>query len=445
GSRMSKSRGTAVDPWAVFRSYGADATRWYLYSVVTPGENIRFSEEAVEDVYKGFLNTLWNVYSFYVTYALIDEYNPEEEKLPVEERPVLDKWMVSRLHSLVQKVVSHMDLYEVHLATRAVEDFVTNEVSNWYVRRSRRRFWKLEKDADKKAAYDTLTEVMDVISRLVAPFMPYISEEIYRNVLGEESVHFNDYPVADTAKIDTELEVLMEKAVAASEAGRAARAEAGIKLRQPIAKAVVISDEPLGRVAPLIKEELNVKALEVKPSSSELMNFSVKLNYKNAGPKYKQKIGAVEKALAGLDPRKVKEDLVKKGNVSVTVDSELLELADEDVVVKSAVTEGYTAGESQGMTVFVETGLTEELKQEGLARDIVRRIQEMRKEMKLDYKDTIQVYYTGNETAERAVQEFEDYIKQETLATSLEQGKKSGYAKPWTIEGETIELSIATP
>jgi isoleucyl-tRNA synthetase len=445
GSRMSKSRGTAVDPWAVFQNCGADATRWYMYSVVAPGENIRFFEEAIEDVYKGFLNTLWNVYSFYVTYALIDEYSPEEEKLPVEERPVLDKWMVSRLHSLTQKVVSHMDLYEVHLATRAIEDFVTNEVSNWYVRRSRRRFWKLEKDADKKAAYDTLTEVMDVISRLAAPFMPYVSEEIYRNVLGEESVHFSDYPVADTTTIDTELEVLMEKAVAASEAGRAARAEAGIKLRQPIAKAVVISDEPLGRVAPLIKEELNVKALEVKPSSSELMNFSVKLNYKNAGPKYKQKIGAVEKALAELNPRKVKEDLAKKGNVSVTVDSELLELTDQDVVVKSAVTEGYTAGESQGMTVFVETGLTEELKQEGLARDIVRRIQEMRKEMKLDYKDTIQVYYAGNETAERAVQEFKDYIKQETLATNMEQGKNSGYRKSWTIEGETIELSIANP
>jgi isoleucyl-tRNA synthetase len=444
GSRMSKSRGTAVDPWAVFQSYGADATRWYLYSVVTPGENIRFSEEAVEDVYKGFLNTLWNVYSFYVTYALIDEYNPEEERLPVEERPVLDTWMVSRLHSLTQKVVSHMNAYEAHLATRAIEDFVTNEVSNWYVRRSRRRFWKLEKDADKKAAYDTLTEVMDVVSRLTAPFMPYISEEIYRNVLGEESVHFSDYPVADTAKIDIVLELLMEKAVAASEAGRAARAEAGIKLRQPIARAVIISDEPLERVAPLIKEELNVKALEVKPSSSELMNFSVKLNYKNAGPKYKQKIGTVEKALAGLDPRRVKEDLAKRGKVSVTVDSELLELTDEDVVVKSAVTEGYTTGESQGMTVFVETGLTEELKQEGLARDIVRRIQEMRKEMKLDYKDTIQVYYTGNETAERAVREFKDYIKQETLATELEQGKKSGYTKSWTIEGETIELSIAT-
>jgi isoleucyl-tRNA synthetase len=443
GSRMSKSRGTAVDPWAVFQSFGADATRWYLYSVVAPGENIRFSEEAIEDVYKGFLNTLWNVYSFYVTYALIDEYDPGEEKLPVEERPVLDKWIVSRLHSLTQKIVSHMDLYEVHLATRTIEDFVTNEVSNWYVRRSRRRFWKLEKDADKKAAYDTLTEVMDVVSRLVAPFMPYISEEIYRNVLGEESVHFSDYPVADTTRIDTELEVLMEKAVAASEAGRAARAEAGIKLRQPIAKAVIISDEPLGRVAPLIKEELNVKALEVKPSSSELMNFSVKLNYKNAGPKYKQKIATVEKALAKLDPRKVKEDLAKKGKVSVTVDSESLDLTDEDVVVKSAVMEGYSTGESQGMTVFVETGLTEELKQEGLARDIVRRIQEMRKEMKLDYKDTIQVYYMGDEAAEQAVREFKDYIKQETLATNLEQGKKSGYRKSWTIEGETIELSIA--
>ncbi|MBU7014914.1 MAG: isoleucine--tRNA ligase [Theionarchaea archaeon] len=443
GSRMSKSRGTAVDPWAVFQSYGADAIRWYLYSVVSPGENIRFSEEAVEDVYKGFLNTLWNVYSFYVTYALIDEYHPDEERLPVEERPVLDRWMESRLHSLVQQVVSHLDSYEVHLATRAIEDFVTNEVSNWYVRRSRRRFWKLEKDRDKKAAYDTLTEVMDMISRLIAPFMPYISEEIYRNVLGKESVHFSDYPVADVTKIDTALESQMEKAVAASEAGRAARAEAGIKLRQPIAKAVVITGEPLGVVASLIKEELNVKALEVKPSSSELMEFSVKLNYKNAGPKYKQKVGAVEKALAELDPRKVKDDLTREGVISVTVESEPVELTEEDVVVKSAVTEGYTGGESQGVTVFVETGLTEELKKEGLARDIVRRIQEMRKEMKLDYKDSIQVYYTGTETAAQAVREFKDYIKQETLATILEQGQNQGYTKSWTIEGETIELSLA--
>ncbi|MBU7047756.1 MAG: isoleucine--tRNA ligase, partial [Theionarchaea archaeon] len=203
GTRMSTSRRTAVDPWTVFRKSGADATRWYMYSCVAPGDNIRFFEEAVEDVYKRFLNTLWNVYSFYVTYALIDEYKPGEEKVPVKERPILDQWMVSRLHSLVNQVREYMDGYEIHFATRTIEEFITNEVSNWYVRRSRRRFWKLEKDKDKKAAYDTLTEVTDVVSRLLAPFMPFITEEIYTNVFQEESVHFCEYPKVDEACINT--------------------------------------------------------------------------------------------------------------------------------------------------------------------------------------------------------------------------------------------------
>ncbi|MBU7018805.1 MAG: isoleucine--tRNA ligase [Theionarchaea archaeon] len=443
GTRMSTSRRTAVDPWTVFRKSGADATRWYMYSCVAPGDNIRFFEEAVEDVYKRFLNTLWNVYSFYVTYALIDEYRPGEEKLPTTERPILDQWMVSRLHSLVKQVREHMDSYEVHLATRTIEEFITNEVSNWYVRRSRRRFWKLEKDKDKKAAYDTLTEVADVVSRLLAPFMPFITEEIYTNVFGEESVHFCDYPKPDEVCIDTDLERLMKKAIAASEAGRAARADAGIKLRQPISRAVIISDEPLDEVGSLVKDELNVKVLEVKSTSSELLNFSVKLNYKNAGPRFKQRIKNVEQALNKEDPRLLVESLKKDGTIDIIVDSESVVLTDEDVVVKTAVTKGYTFGESQGVTVFVVTTLTDELVQEGLARDIVRRIQEMRKEMNLDYKDTIDVFYKGDALPEKAIEQFRDYIKQETLADTVNNGKPDmGYTKEWVIEGKAIHLTV---
>ena len=443
GARMSTSRRTAVEPWSVFRKSGVDATRWYMYSAVTPGDNIRFFEEAVEDVVKRFLNTLWNVYSFYVNYALIDEYDPCEEKLPSEKRPVLDQWLLSRMQSLVQKVRQHMDSYEVHLAARTVEEFVTNELSNWYVRRSRRRFWKLEKDEDKKAAYDTLTEALSVVSRLMAPLTPYISEEVYTNIFSEESVHFSDYPRVDESKVNTELEAVMEKAVAASEAGRAARAEAGIKLRQPISKAVVISDESLDVVIPLIQSELNVKALEVKPTSSELLNFSVKLNYKNAGPRFKQKIKKVEDALNTKEPRDLVEILRKEGKVVITVDSEPIELTDEDLAIKTAVTEGYASGESQGVTVFVVTTLTDALIQEGLARDIVRRIQEMRKEMDLDYKDTIQVFYKGDALPEKAVEQFKEYIKQETLADSLEKGvSEKGYTKEWVIEGNTIQLAV---
>jgi isoleucyl-tRNA synthetase len=443
GTRMSTSRRTAVDPWTVFRKFGADATRWYMYSCVAPGDNIRFFEEAVEDVYKRFLNTLWNVYSFYVTYALIDEYNPGEEKLHFRERTVLDQWMVSRLHSLVKQVREYMDNYEIHFATRTIEEFITNEVSNWYVRRSRRRFWKLEKDTDKKAAYDTLTEVADVISRLLAPFMPFITEEIYTNVFQEESVHFSDYPKVDEACINTDLERMMKKAIAASEAGRAARADAGIKLRQPISRAVIISDELLDEVAPLVKDELNVKELEVKSTSSELLNFSVKLNYKNAGPRFKQGIRNVEQALNREDPRLLVESLKKEGKIDIMVDSESVVLTDEDVVVKTAVTEGYTFGESQGVTVFVETALTDELVQEGLARDIVRRIQEMRKEMNLDYKDTINVFYEGDALPEKAVSQYKEYIKQETLADTVNKGTSDkGYTREWVIKGKTIHLTV---
>lgn len=443
GTRMSTSRRTAVDPWIVFKKCGADATRWYMYSAVAPGDNIRFFEEAVEDVYKRFFNTLWNVYSFYVTYALIDEYNPGEKRLPVGKRTILDKWLVSRLNSLVKEVREYMEKYEVHLATRTIDEFITNEVSNWYVRRSRRRFWKLEKDEDKKAAYDTLTEVIDVVSRMLAPFVPFISEEIYTNVFSAESVHFADYPVVDESMIDRQLESLMAKAIAASEAGRAARADAGIKLRQPISKAVIISDEPLDTVAPLVQSELNVKHLEVKSTSSELLNFSVKLNYKNAGPKFKQKIKKVQDALEKEDPRILRENLKKTGDITLVIDSENIFLTEDDLVVKTEVTEGYASGESRGVTVFVETTLTEELVQEGLARDIVRRIQEMRKEINLDYKDYITVFYTGDIQAERAIEQYRDYIKQETLAHILEKGVPGkGHTKEWVIEGKHINLSV---
>jgi isoleucyl-tRNA synthetase len=443
GARMSTSRRTAVDPWTVFNRFGADATRWYMYSAVTPGDNIRFFEEAVEDVYKRFLNTLWNVYSFYVTYALIDEYDPGEKKLPVKNRTILDQWLVSGLNSLIRTVKQHMDALEVHLATRAIEAFVTNNISNWYVRRSRRRFWKLEKDEDKKAAYDTLTEAMDVISRLLAPFMPYISEEIYTNIFSKESVHFADYPVPDEATIDKNLEKLMEKAIAASEAGRAARADAGIKLRQPVSRAVVISDEPLDQVALLVQDELNVKALEVKSTSSELMNFSVKLNYKNAGPRFKQKIRKAETALAKESPRKIRDSLASDGFIELVLDSEPVKLTADDLTVKTEVTEGYTSGESRGVTVFMVTTLTDDLIEEGLARDIVRRIQEMRKEMNLDYKDTIEVFYSGETNAEKAIEVYGNYIKQETLADTLKKGvSDEGYTKEWIIEGKTIQFSV---
>ncbi|MGD2250201.1 MAG: isoleucine--tRNA ligase [Candidatus Methanofastidiosia archaeon] len=448
GTRMSTSRRTAVDPWTVFKKFGADATRWYMYTAVAPGDNIRFFEEAVEDVYKRFINTLWNVYSFYVTYALIDEYTPGEKKLPVEKRTILDQWLVSRLHSYVKTVREYMDGYQIHLAARTLEDFVTNEVSNWYVRRSRRRFWKIEKDTEKKAAYDTLTEVMDVISRMLAPFMPFLSEEIYRNVLGKESVHYADYPVVDESVIDGKLELLMKKAIAISEAGRAARAEAGIKLRQPIGKAVVISDEPLQTVTELVKDELNVKSLEVKPTSSELLNFSVKLNYQSVGPKFKEQVTKVEKALQELDPRTVKKTLDTKGVIELDI-GEPVVLTDEDIVVQTEVTEGYASGTSKGATVFVVTALTDELVQEGLARDIVRRIQEMRKEMNLDYKDTIEVFYQGDIKAEEAINGFKEYIKQETLATAMTKGlpdkdQKQGYTKEWTIEGIDIQLTVVS-
>ncbi len=443
GARMSKSRGTAVDPWTIFRKYGADAIRWYLYSAVAPGDNIRFFEEEVEEVCKGVLNTLWNVYSFYVTYALIDDYTPGEEKLPLEKREILDQWLTSRLNSLVREVRTLMDTFEVHTATRAIEEFLTSDVSNWYVRRSRRRFWKQEKDTDKRAAYDTLTEVLDVVTRLLAPFTPFISEEIYTNIFPLKSVHFADYPRVDETQINPYLEDLMRKAISASEAGRAARAEAGIKLRQPILRAVIISDEPLDEVGTLIQDELNVKALEVKSTSSDLLNFSVKLNYKKAGPLFKQKIRQVEQALSQENSRKCVESLKKEGKIVLRVDSEAIELKEEDLIVKTEVTEGYASGESQGVTVFVDTSLTEDLIREGLARDIVRRIQEMRKEMNLDYKDTITVFYMGDSELEKAAEVYEDYIKQEVLAETFKKGtSEKGYSKEWVIEGKAIQLIV---
>ncbi|MHC1584741.1 MAG: isoleucine--tRNA ligase [Candidatus Syntropharchaeia archaeon] len=441
GVKMSKSRGNVVDPWVIFEREGADALRWYLFSANAPWEDIRFYEEAVKNAFKRFIGTLWNVYFFFVTYANIDKFVPGES---VEEKPFLDRWLISRLNRVIGLTREYLERYEIHKAAREIEKFVVDELSNWYIRRSRRRFWKTKFDEDKKSAYVTLYEVLVTLSKLLAPFIPFLAEEIYQNLTKEESVHLCDYPAAKDELIDEEIEKSMELLFELVEAGRSAKASAGIKIRQPLSELVLIcSDDKRALIegfVPLLKEELNVKEVKFGREKSEFLRKKIKPKYGILGPKYKKKVKKIAEFLKENE-EKVSEKLIEEGIFSFELDGERIEITPEDVEMESIEKEGYSVAEADGISLFLNTQITDELKEEGLVRDIVRRIQDMRKEMDLEYTTEIEVSYYGDETTRKAMERFRDYVMEETLATSLE-FREGG--KRWDIDGREVYIEIKT-
>ncbi|MFQ6088593.1 MAG: isoleucine--tRNA ligase [Candidatus Methanofastidiosia archaeon] len=442
GVRMSTSRRTAVDPWEIFQIYGADSMRFYLLTTNAPWDDTRFYKKAVEETHRRFMMTLWNVYSFFVTYALIDEYEPQGFLNP-GLRSRLDRYILSRLNSLIRKVEESMDTYQLHKASRAIDEFVREELSNWYVRRSRRRFWKFERDRDKKAAYDTLYEVLVTLSKLLAPLTPFIAEGIYLNLRGNESVHLQDFPEFDEEKIDLDLEKSMRTVLVACEAGRAAKAFAKIKLRQPVSRVLVVCSkekaEALKEFHDLILSELNAKEILFKEKAQDLMVHSLKPNYKSLGPKFKDRVSEILRELEKVNPRDVFKKLEERGRFFLNK----IELTGEDIQVIQEVREGFSLGESKGIKVFVETTLTPELLEEGLVRDIVRRVQNMRKELDLDYKTEIELFYNGDSEVVSAMKNYSEYIKNETLASSLENKiEKKAYEKTWKIGDRKVYLGI---
>ncbi len=442
GEKMSKSKGNVVEPDVVFDEVGSDATRLtFLDSPVW--RSSPFSQNLAEEKINKTINTLFNVVTFFTHNANIDDFVPDTE---YEVNDEIDRWLLSEVNSLTREIRDGMEELEVHRSVRAIESFI-DRLSNWYLRRSRRRFWEGEEE-EKKSAYNTLYEVLNTLTELIAPFTPFIAERIYRKTVlpiedGPESVHLLDYPEVDTEKIDEELEENMETVIDIAELGRKARQKEDIKLRQPLKGALVVHDEKETKRAVktfkgILKDELNVKELEVLRDDETLTEYDADPNYSVLGPKFKGEAEKVAKAIEEADGNELQKALDEKGSV----DLQGYEIEEEDVEIYEVVKEEYVKGEKKGLEVYVNVEMNEELETEGLVRDVVRRIQTMRKDLDLGYTQKINTRYSGDERLERAVEDMKDYIRKETLSRTLERGEGPGMEKDWDIDGRELKLCL---
>lgn len=423
GKKMSKSRGNTIDPFELFRQYGADTVRWYLLHASPSWVPTRFDVEGVKETHSKFFGTLRNVYTFFTLYANTDNLDPREFDLPVAERPELDRWVLSKYNSLVNAVREAMAAYDLTRAVRRIQEFVIEDVSNWYIRRARRRFWASELDDDKRAVYRTTYEVLHGVCRLMAPFAPFLAEEIYRNLTAGTSVHLAEFPVADQSLIDTAVEERMDLARDLVGLGRAAREQVRIKVRQPLQKILVDGKhaELLGDgLVPLIEEELNVKQIEFVTKLSEYMDYRLKPNFRVAGPILGPKIKLLGGALAKLDAAELAPRLEAGEAIKLTLETDELELTKEMLEITVSARAGYTVEMANGRFVILDTTLTQELIDEGFAREFVSKVQQLRKKNDYQLTDEIVISYDADDDVAAAVQAFLDYIKQETLATDVQ-------------------------
>lgn len=427
GEKMSKSRGNVADPWDVLNKHGADAMRWYLYTASPPGQERRYSSELVSEVVRNFTLTLWNTYSFFVTYANLDGWKPDASFAP--QYSDLDRWLRSSLHTLVRDVTAAMENYDVLGATRPIETFV-DQLSNWYLRRSRRRFWKSESDGDKRAAYATLYEALVTISKLLAPTMPFMAEELYQNLVrsvdenAPESVHLAPWPEYDPLVIDERLNREMALVMKLASVGHAARNKANRKVRQPLAEAAfsVGTAEEMRVVetyADLLEDELNVKKVRVLDTTAEAVSYSLNPLPKQLGQKYGSKFPVIRKALLEMDAESAAKKLLAGQSLEVQVDGETFTILPEEVEVRATAREGFAVASEGAYLAALVTDLTPELVKEGLAREFVRRVQDLRKQADLDISDRIRLYYTATPLLTEAVQEFSNYIQAETLCLEM--------------------------
>ncbi len=426
GMKMSKSKGNTVDPFELFDKYGADATRWYLVTASPPWKTTLFDEDGIVEVQRKFFGTLVNTYSFFALYANIDGFTFAEEKIPYEERPEIDRWIISKLSSLIEEYQNYMDNYDVTKAARAVAGFTIDQLSNWYVRRNRRRFWKSEISESKIAAYQTLYEALVTVAKLTAPFAPFIAEELYKNLndisgLEEyESVHLVDFP--KPLYKEEELEFKMDVAQKVVYLTRSMRAKSNLKVRQPLRKIMVATDakkrEAVEKMKDLILEEVNIKELVILQDDASIVTKSAKPNFKSLGPKY----GKLMKKLAEVIKSFSNEDIAefeKNGKMEIEVDGNKIELTRDDVEIISQQIEGWLVESQDGITVAIDTELDEELIAEGYAREFVNRVQNIRKEEGLDVVDRINVYVKGDEKLIEYIKKSENYVKNEILANNI--------------------------
>ena len=448
GQKMSKSKGNAVDPFDALNKYGADAIRWYFYINSAPWLPNRFHGKAVVEGQRKFMSTLWNTYAFFVLYADIDNFDPTKYELNYDQLPVMDKWLLSRLNTTVQAVDNDLANYKIPEAARVLQEFV-DEMSNWYVRRSRERFWAKGMEQDKINAYMTLYHALVTIAKTAAPMIPFMTEDIYQNLVrsvdkdAPESIHLCDFPTVNEAWIDKDLEADMKELLEIVVLGRACRNTANIKNRQPIGTMYVKAEKKMSEFyTDIIADELNVKEVKFADDVESFISYSFKPQLRTVGPKYGKLLGGIRQALTDINGTAAMNDLRTNGVLKLDINGNDVELTEEDLLIETAQTEGYVS-ESDGETsVVLDTNLTPELIEEGFVREIISKIQTMRKEAGFEVMDKIVVYAHGNDKIQDVMKAHEDEIKSEVLADEMVLGETDGYVKEWNINKEAVTMGV---
>ena len=448
GQKMSKSKGNAVDPFDALNKYGADAIRWYFYINSAPWLPNRFHGKAVVEGQRKFMSTLWNTYAFFVLYADIDNFDPTKYELNYDQLPVMDKWLLSRLNTTVQAVDNDLANYKIPEAARALQEFV-DEMSNWYVRRSRERFWAKGMEQDKINAYMTLYHALVTIAKTAAPMIPFMTEDMYQNLVrsvdkdAPESIHLCDFPTVNEAWIDKDLEADMKELLEIVVLGRACRNTANIKNRQPIGTMYVKAEKKMSEFyTDIIADELNVKEVKFADDVESFISYSFKPQLRTVGPKYGKLLGGIRQALTDINGTAAMNELRTNGVLKLDINGNDVELTEEDLLIETAQTEGYVS-ESDGETsVVLDTNLTPELIEEGFVREIISKIQTMRKEAGFEVMDKIVVYAHGNDKIQNVMKAHEDEIKSEVLADEMVLGETDGYVKEWNINKEAVTMGV---
>ena len=449
GQKMSKSKGNAVDPMDALNKFGADAIRWYFYVNSAPWLPNRFHDKAVEEGQRKFLGTLWNTYAFYVLYADIDNFDPTKYSLEYDKLSVMDKWLLSKLNTLVKTVDEYLGNYKITETARALQSF-TDDMSNWYVRRCRERFWAKGMEQDKINAYMTLYTALITLSKISAPMIPFMTEEIYQNLVrsvdksAPESIHLTDFPKVNEEFIDKDLEVSMDEVLDIVVLGRAARNSANIKNRQPIGNMYVKAENVLSPFyVEIIEDELNVKAVEFKDDVEEFVSYSFKPQLKTVGPKYGKLLGKIREALTNLDGHKAMQELNTDGALNFDFDGEKVVLGREDLLIETAKNDNFVTEADNKVTVVLDIRLDDALLEEGFVRELISKIQTMRKEAGFEVVDHIVLSQSGNDRIAEIIKKNEAVIKNDTLADEIVYNNVEGYTKDWNLNGEHTSLGVS--
>ena len=420
GKKMSKSTGNIIDPVDIMTKYGADPIRWYMLSASPVYTPLKFDEEGVKEVISKFFNTLKNTYNFFAIYANADNIDPAEFNIPYNSRAEIDKWLLSKYNKLVCNVTNYMDSYDLTSTVRSIQNFVVEDLSNWYIRRNRRRFWSSVMDDDKKAVYNTTYEVLLGLTKLIAPIAPFVSEDIYTHLTNKQSVHLEDYPVSNESLIDEKIEERMDLVRHIISLGRNIREEVKIKVRQPISEALIDAKNKdlISDLTPLIKEELNVKDVTFIDDISTYMNFNVKPNFKEVGKVLGPKIKEFQTRLQELRNEDI-NNLRNNKDITIKLDNEDFTVESNMVLINSISKEGFDVALEDNDFIILNTELTPELINEGIAREFVSKVQNLRKQKGFDIVDRINIYYSGDKDIDESVDSFKDFIKNETLALEV--------------------------